>query len=207
MKRTLLSVSGALILAMLFMAVALLAGCEDKAEIVEQQSPRSGSVRSENPNVTVVLPTVNVGATSSSEPKSGRSVFQRACRTCHGPGRDGAPRVGDAAAWQGKLERELDNLIQHATRGFNHMPQKGGLQNLSDADVAAAVAYVVAKQRRASATIRTKGSTGQCHPINNPIDCSREEFRDAVSLYVLGLLGGIQARPQQRHKITQSQFR
>jgi cytochrome c5 len=32
--------------------------------------------------------------------KDGRQVYESTCISCHGTGRDGAPRVGDAEAWK-----------------------------------------------------------------------------------------------------------
>lgn len=70
-----------------------------------------------------------------------------ACSNCHDSGLGGAPKLGDTAAW---AERSMDwksVLKHHATNGFVRMAPKGGFSHLSDAEVAAAVDYMVYKAK------------------------------------------------------------
>jgi cytochrome c5 len=63
---------------------------------------------------------------------------------CHGTGVAGAPKFGDKAAWAPRIKAGLDALHASALKGKGAMPPKGGNPALSDADVAAAVDYMVA---------------------------------------------------------------
>jgi c(7)-type cytochrome triheme protein len=74
---------------------------------------------------------------------AGAAVYVRACAACHGSGVGGAPRLGDAAAWAPKLKAGLAALQSSAIGGKGAMPPKGGNASLPDADVRAAVAYMV----------------------------------------------------------------
>jgi cytochrome c5 len=76
----------------------------------------------------------------------GRVVFTDKCMGCHESGRKGAPVFGDTADWADRLTQPLDTLIAHAIGGHGRMPARGD-QDLSDQDVAAAVAYVVNRIR------------------------------------------------------------
>ncbi|MEJ2577280.1 MAG: c-type cytochrome [Gammaproteobacteria bacterium] len=76
----------------------------------------------------------------------GRVVFQQGCMTCHETGRRAAPVLGSLDAWLPRIEQPLGTLIDHAVAGHGNMPPRGGLE-LSDQDVAAAVAYVVHRTR------------------------------------------------------------
>jgi cytochrome c5 len=81
----------------------------------------------------------------------GEDVYTKSCSTCHGMGIAGAPKVGDAAAWEARIAQGEQTLLDHAINGYQgsagYMPAKGGFAFLSDEDVAAAVAYMVAESQ------------------------------------------------------------
>jgi cytochrome c5 len=76
----------------------------------------------------------------------GRVVFNQHCLRCHEQGREGAPVLSESNDWASRLDQSLDTLIRHAIRGHGDMPARGETE-LSDQDVAAAVAYVVNRAR------------------------------------------------------------
>ncbi len=57
----------------------------------------------------------------------------------------GAPKTGDKAAWSARIGQGFDGLYQSALNGKNAMPAKGGNASLADADLADAVAYLLAE--------------------------------------------------------------
>jgi len=71
-----------------------------------------------------------------------------ACSACHTAGVAGAPKTGDKAGWAPRVAQGKDTLYKHAIGGFQGkmgvMPAKGGNTSLSDADVKAAVDYMLA---------------------------------------------------------------
>jgi cytochrome c5 len=73
----------------------------------------------------------------------GKAVFDQTCAVCHGAGIEGAPKAGDKEAWAPRLKQGIDTLHQSALHGKGAMPAKGGNTSLSDADVQAAVDYMV----------------------------------------------------------------
>jgi len=75
---------------------------------------------------------------------SGKSTFDAVCTACHGTGVAGAPKVGDRTAWAPRVKSGKDALYASALHGKGTMPPKGGNPALSDADVKAAVDYMVA---------------------------------------------------------------
>ena len=81
----------------------------------------------------------------------GKSVYQGACFACHGTGAAGAPKVGDKANWGPRIAQGGDKLKDHALNGFQGsagvMPPKGGRTDLSDAEVIAAMEYMVAESK------------------------------------------------------------
>jgi cytochrome c5 len=73
----------------------------------------------------------------------GQQVYQSACFACHGTGAAGAPKLGDQVAWEARVAKGKDTLLQHALNGFNAMPPRGGRMDLSDEQVSAAVDYML----------------------------------------------------------------
>ena len=78
-----------------------------------------------------------------SQKADGRKVYETTCSACHATGVAGAPKFGDRAAWAPHLMHGVDGLLQSALKGKGAMPPKGGNLTLSDADVKAAVDYMV----------------------------------------------------------------
>jgi cytochrome c5 len=80
---------------------------------------------------------------------TGEHVYSTVCTACHGTGVAGAPKFGDKKAWAPHVAKGKDVLYKHAIEGFTGtsgtMPPKGGNPDLSDADVKAAVDYMVSK--------------------------------------------------------------
>jgi cytochrome c5 len=73
----------------------------------------------------------------------GKPVYDTACVACHGTGVAGAPKAGDKAAWGPRLKAGADALHASALKGKGAMPPKGGNPALPDADVSAAVDYMI----------------------------------------------------------------
>ncbi len=77
----------------------------------------------------------------------GPRIYARYCSMCHAQGIGGAPVAHDERAWAPRRARGLDALIRSAIEGKTSatgvMPAKGGFGGLSDAEVAAAVRFMV----------------------------------------------------------------
>jgi len=78
--------------------------------------------------------------------RTGEQVYQSVCKTCHESGLAGAPKFGDKAAWVTPIALGYNVLIQHAVNGLQRngkvMPPKGGNPDLTDTEVARAVAHM-----------------------------------------------------------------
>lgn len=77
----------------------------------------------------------------------GAQTYQTVCSLCHAAGLAGAPKYGDKAAWKPRIAQGLPMLHEHAIKGIRTMPPKGGSATLSDADVGAAVDYMVSHSK------------------------------------------------------------
>ncbi len=74
----------------------------------------------------------------------GKKTYDTTCSVCHAAGVAGAPKFGDKAAWAPRIKTGMDALYASALKGKAAMPAKGGNASLPDADVKAAVDYMVA---------------------------------------------------------------
>ncbi len=73
----------------------------------------------------------------------GEKLYKSQCFACHASGVAGAPKFGDKAAWEPYIKNGLDAMVKVAITGKGVMPPKGGAVNASEADIRAAVQYMV----------------------------------------------------------------
>ena len=91
-----------------------------------------------------VAPPANVASAAKPD---GAHIYQTVCAMCHAAGLAGAPKYGDQAAWKPRIVQGLPMLHEHAVKGIRTMPPKGGSATLSDAEVGAAVDYMVSHSK------------------------------------------------------------
>jgi len=90
-------------------------------------------------------------AAAPARKRDGLQVYQATCVACHDAGIAGAPKLGDRSQWAKHIAKGLDTLYASAVNGVQGsagaMPPKGGNPALSDAEVRAAVDYMVARSK------------------------------------------------------------
>ncbi|MEJ5270552.1 MAG: c-type cytochrome [Hydrogenophilus sp.] len=99
----------------------------------------------ENATLAAILPVAQVNLKFQTvEPgkRTGEQIYQAVCKSCHESGALGSPKTGDTAAWAPRIAKGFEALIQSATNGIGQMPPKGGAADLTDAEIARAVAYL-----------------------------------------------------------------
>ena len=90
-----------------------------------------------------VLSTVSTAADAQRVQRQGKEVVDAVCGGCHVPGKDGAPRIGDTAAWAPRASQGLTALTSHAITGIRKMPAHGGSPGVSDVEIQRAIVYMV----------------------------------------------------------------
>jgi cytochrome c5 len=83
-----------------------------------------------------------LGGATPAVVRSGETIVQSQCAKCHQAGQDGAPKIGDRPAWIPRLQKGLDPLVASAIHGHGPMPARGGLPDLSDQEIRAAIVYM-----------------------------------------------------------------
>lgn len=77
----------------------------------------------------------------------GKAEYKASCAACHDSGAAGAPVVGNKDDWAARIKEGKTTLYEHAIKGFNGMPPKGGNMSLKDDQVKAIVDYMVNKSK------------------------------------------------------------
>ena len=98
---------------------------------------------------SLILPVANIKLSAAPAvpkgAKTGEQVVTAICGACHNTGAAGAPKVGDNAAWAPRLGLGLDGLTKSAIAGKNAMPARGGGADLTDEEIARAIAFMANK--------------------------------------------------------------
>ncbi|ASQ91383.1 cytochrome C [Prosthecochloris sp. GSB1] len=92
--------------------------------------------------------TTEAAGESQHDLAKGKEIYDANCAACHAEGIMKAPKTGDVEAWTARIEQGMDTLVKKSIEGYNAegmMPAKGGNPDLSDQEVADAVAYMVAE--------------------------------------------------------------
>ena len=110
---------------------------------IDPNAPAAPAAPAPAAPAAAVPPPAAPAAAEGKSADAGKKTFDTVCTACHGTGVLGAPKFGDKAAWAPRIAQGKDKLYQSALHGKNAMPAKGGNSALPDADVKAAVDYMV----------------------------------------------------------------
>jgi len=81
-------------------------------------------------------------------PPAGKRIVDQVCSACHANDLSEAPQLKQPAMWTARLAKGRDALVHSALNGFTgptgeEMPPRGGRPELTDAEVMAAVDYII----------------------------------------------------------------
>lgn len=141
--------------------IALLSGCGNKGSETPQpartslaanetskatEAHASAQTSLSPPQSSVTLPATSP-APELATLAIGEKVYKSTCSICHKSGLNGAPRMGSSKAWEPRIAQGKEVLYQHSINGFRgskgSMPSRGSNPRLSEAEVKAAVDYIV----------------------------------------------------------------
>lgn len=73
----------------------------------------------------------------------GKKIYQGHCASCHKTGKDGAPKLGLKDDWSPRIQRGVTALMFYSLEGHDGKHVKGGCDTCSNAEVIAAVKYML----------------------------------------------------------------
>ncbi len=74
--------------------------------------------------------------------RTGEAVYAEVCAGCHDSGALGSPKFKEKADWAKRIGAGYETLLDHALKGFNKMPARGGDPDLSDLEVARGIVHM-----------------------------------------------------------------
>ena len=74
----------------------------------------------------------------------GKEIYAKACAVCHN---NLPPKLGDKAAWEPRIKQGVDAMVAAVIKGKGTMPPKAGKPSLTDAEIRAAVEYMMERAR------------------------------------------------------------
>ena len=119
--------------------VAALAACGKKAE-----AP-AAPVEAPAPPVVVAAAAPAPVTASPEVLAAGEKVYMGTCAACHAVAVMGAPKLGDKTAWTPRIAKGSPALYTSAMNGLKLMPANGGNPALKEAELKAAVDFMVSK--------------------------------------------------------------
>lgn len=143
-KQVVLAVLGGLIapLLVIVMLVIMVMGIQENHLPDDPQKSNAAVDANIAPVATVEVAAVEEGPHVD---KPGEQVVTAVCSACHAAGALGAPKIGDSGAWAPRISQGYETLVQHAIKGIRSMPARGGNPDLTDGEIANAVAYMANK--------------------------------------------------------------
>ena len=125
-----------------------------------------------------------IGGVTPALERKGKEIVQAQCAKCHETGVFGAPKIGDRPAWIRRLTRGLDFAVRSAINGHGPMPPRGGMADLTDSELRAAILYMFNPAGMAVEAPKTASI-----PARDP----NHKIVDGVEIY-LGIVSAAQMR-------------
>jgi cytochrome c5 len=113
--------------------------------------PAAPQQQAQAPAAAAAPPKVEATAPPAAEAKpaaaaaDGKGVYDKVCFACHAQGLAGAPKPGDKEAWAPRIKQGTPALVQSVINGKGAMPPKAGSPALTDAEIRAAVDFMVSQ--------------------------------------------------------------
>jgi cytochrome c5 len=112
-------------------------------EVQENIEPFAHEAVAGKDNSALAVSTAPAGAGPAADvPTTGEQAFTKVCSACHTSGINGAPKIGDHAAWAPRIAQGKETLYKDAINGKGNMPPKGGT-TWPDATIRMTVDYMV----------------------------------------------------------------
>ena len=120
-------------------------GAEAAQPSAESESAQNTPQSTKAAQSTETAQSEQVAAAPAADDGVGEAVYNKACLACHSTGAANAPKVGDKAAWEPRLAQGMAGLLNSSISGKGAMPPKGGIQSLTEAEISAAIQFMLNK--------------------------------------------------------------
>jgi cytochrome c5 len=128
-------------------------------------------------------------ATAKSTVRSGAQIVQQSCGNCHTAGLHGAPKIGDRAAWTKRASLGIDAAVAAAIKGHGGMPSRGGMSDLTDAELKSAVQYMFSQSTGAPSAAATAPVVAAATPTAAKPDGAKVYAMGCNACHAAGVAG------------------
>jgi len=120
-----------------------------------------------------------IGGVTPALERKGKQIVEAQCAKCHATGVFGAPKIGDRTAWILRLKQGLNFAVRSAINGHGPMPPRGGMADLTDLELRAAILYMF---NPAGIAVETaKAGPAVAHDPNHKVADGTEIYLGVVS--------------------------
>jgi len=117
------------------------------ASLTDEEVTRAVVVMANQAGAKFKEPAAAKAAAGKPAAADGKAVYDQTCVACHMQSVAGSPKLGDKAAWAPRIKTGTDSLMQSVLKGKGAMPPKGGNASLNEAQVRAAVEFMVSQSK------------------------------------------------------------
>lgn len=128
----------------------------------------------ESATETRIMPSGTLKLGDGAEPgqRTGKQVFDKICLQCHGADSATAyaPKITKNDEWAPRIAKGFQTLVHNAVNGFQdkgQMPARGGAMDLTDDEVARAVAYMINQSGGTATEPPVKAAGEEAAPADN----------------------------------------
>jgi cytochrome c5 len=107
--------------------------------------------------------------------RKGKQIVDAQCSKCHQTGVMGAPKIGNLPEWIPRLKFGIDLAVRSAIHGHGPMPARGGVAELTDPEIRAAVNYMINP-----ATVSATGPS----PVEVTVADSNHKIVDGIEVFL-----------------------
>ena len=132
--------------AVVFMANQAGAKFKEPPAPKEAAKPAAPQVQAQAP-AAPAAPAAQAAPAGKPAAADGKAVYDKVCFACHAQSVAGSPRLGDKQAWAPRIQQGMDALVQSVNKGKGAMPPKAGNPALTDAELRAAVEFMVSQSK------------------------------------------------------------
>jgi cytochrome c5 len=120
---------------------------DDVARAVAFMANQAGAKFKEPAIKPATVAATQSASKSSAGAVDGKKVYDTTCTACHTAGVANAPKLGNKAEWAPRIKQGTDALVQSVIKGKGAMPPKAGNPALSDAEIRAAIDFMVSQAK------------------------------------------------------------
>jgi cytochrome c5 len=120
-------------------------GAKFKEPAAPKQAAKPAAAQQQQPQTAAA--DAKPGEAKPAAAADGKAVYDKVCFACHVQGLAGAPKLDDKAGWAPRIKQGTDTLVQSVIKGKGAMPPKAGNPALTDAEIRAAVDFMVSQSK------------------------------------------------------------